>query len=130
MTHSKKQAPPARQLTSWGQLKLYSSAERLLADQRNPETMVAIMHREACLLYRHVRLPQNKTNLLRDTEKKHELIYVLVVSSILNPGQAQERLCVFINRQEKTKKAQRERSTEHDRNHMELMVSNSSCDST
>lgn len=98
MTHSKKQAPPARQLTSWGQLKLYSSAERLLADQRNPETMVAIMHREACLLYRHVRLPQNKTNLLRDTEKKHELIYVLVVSSILNPGQwpsPRETLCIY-----------------------------------
>lgn len=56
----KRENPPGRQLAIWGQLNLYSSAERLLADQRNPKTMATIMHPQACLLYRHVLLPQNK----------------------------------------------------------------------
>lgn len=63
--------------------------------------MTAIMHPQACLLYKHILLPPKETKLLRDTEMKHELISLLMVSPILNPGALAEsrRLLVFINRQ-------------------------------
>lgn len=67
------------------------------AGRLSPTTMATIIHPQAFLLYR-------QTNLLRDTEMKHEIICVFVVSPILNPGLWPrpghcERLHVFINRQ-------------------------------
>lgn len=74
-----------------------------------------------------------QTNILRDTETKHELICVSVVSPILNPSlwprpKRCERILVFINRQRE--KGKREGSPVRDWNHMELELveSNPSCD--
>lgn len=126
----KRQTLPG-QLASWGQLNLCSSAERLLADQRNPKTMATIMHPQACLLYKHVLLPQNKPTSSETLGMKHELICVLVVSPILNPRlwprpEHRDQLHVFINRQ--GERGKREMSPKDDWNHMELVESNSSCD--
>lgn len=54
-----------------------------------------------------------QTNLHRDTGMKQELICVLVVSPILNPGlwprpERRKRLCVFINRQREKGKERNE----------------------